>query len=59
MNEKQFRVYFVIPEYEDYPDRNEPVEQSIVSGFDVAEVSRKFMKDIPEAYIKEIFELPY
>lgn len=56
---KYFMVFFVIPEYEDYDDRHEPLEQSIVYGFDIDDVSRKFMKDIPEAYIKNIIQLPW
>jgi len=56
---KDYRVYFIIPEHEDYDTWNAPIEQTIVSGFDVESVTRKFMLEIPEAYIKEIFELEY
>lgn len=53
-SEQQFMIYFVVPEHDDYPDRHEPTEQTIVDANSPGEAARKFKAETPEAYIKDI-----
>ena len=56
-SEQEYKIYFVIPEHEDYPDRHEPTEQTIVLANSPGEAARKFKAETPEAYIKDIIPL--
>ena len=53
-SEQQFMIYFVVPEHDDYPDRREPTERTIVDANSPGEAARKFKAETPEAYIKDI-----
>lgn len=53
-SEKQYVIYFVIPEYEDYLHRNESEERTIVIANSANEAAKKFKAETPDAHIKEI-----
>jgi hypothetical protein len=53
-SEQQFMIYFVVPEHDDYPDRREPTERTIVVANSPGEAAIKFKAETPEAYIKDI-----
>jgi len=53
-SEQQFMIYFVVPEHEDYSDRNEPTERTIVVANSPGEAARLFKAETPEAYIKDV-----
>ena len=53
-SEQQFMIYFVVPEHDDYPDRKEPTERTIVVANSLKDAVIKFKAETPEAYIKEI-----
>jgi len=57
--EQQYRIYFVIPEHEDYDDRHEPTETTIVTASSANEAGKKFKLEVPEAYIEQIVPLNY
>ena len=53
-SEQQFMIYFVVPEHDDYPDRREPTERTIVVANSPGEAARLFKAETPEAYIKDV-----
>jgi len=53
-SEQQFMIYFVVPEHDDYSDRNEPTERTIVVANSPGEAARLFKAETPEAYIKDV-----
>ena len=57
--EQQYQIYFVIPEHDDYDDRHEPTETTIVTASSANEAGKKFRAEVPEAYIKQIVPLNY
>lgn len=54
---QQYKIYFVIPDDEDYDDRNEPTETTIVTANSASEAGKKFKFEVPEAYIEQIVPL--
>ena len=53
-SEQQFMIYFVVPEHDDYPDRKEPTERTIVVANSLKDAVIKFKAETPEAYIKDV-----
>jgi hypothetical protein len=53
----KYKIYFTVPEYEDYSNRNEPEEVTIVMADSPFEAAKLFKTENPEAYIKDIFPL--
>jgi hypothetical protein len=51
---QEFKIYFTIPEYEDYSDRNEPIEQTIIVANSPGDAARLFKAETPEAWIRDI-----